>query len=773
MHIMEILKNIPKALHDRFFNPENEFPATTIEHRLFCRLMQFYCIMCLCFLISSLITGPWSDPMVMIFLFCTINFYINYRFAKAKEVIGRAIILYCVLTNLPCFIAAWFFNGGSSGGSQYVFYPYLLTGLVVLQRHKVAFIAKTFIVIAILVILEYLYPNLITTNKTRGAKYIDIGLSYILYGYVSLYIFLYYTQEHRTVLNRLQSEKKTVEEQRLLLEDANEKLKELDRVKTNFFSNVSHEFKTPLTLLVSPVESIVNGEYGDTIDRKNAIFGYIYRNALRLQNLIGTILNFTRLESGGLKPNFSPVDAARLADFCVNTMRSHAESKEIAITLALPESPVLVNADRDLLESALFNILSNAFKFTESGGDVTVNVCRRDGNAVISVRDSGIGIPRDKLSFIFDRFSQVDSGSSRKYEGTGIGLAYAKEIIELHGGSIITESRFIDDFPQGHGSEFILSFPAIDALENTVESSHSPVDKSGVAKIILSGISPVAERRTGDAVNSGITEIRCRDEEAPSIMVVEDHADMRSYLRDILQGSFHLVLAANGRQAIDHLAGIEEIPDLIVSDIMMPELDGYAFTSALRADPRFEGTPIILLTAKADLEMKLEGFETGATDYITKPFSSRELLARVNAHLKMKKLRDTLERSNRALYARLKEGDDAEYRVSKSAEEKIARVVDFIRDNFSADLSREGLAAAVDLSPDHLSRAFNAATGTRIDEYINALRIQEAEKLLSGTNDTVLAISFNVGFENVRTFNRAFQKLNGMSPTAYRSRSKE
>ncbi len=769
---MNIIRAAIKKAYLRLFNPEDDRPDITIEQRLFYRVMFISGVISIFFLAINISFNMLNEIMICMFSIGLINFFLLYYITKIKNIFNSKVLIYTVLFLFPIIIVTWFYNGGSSGGRQYIFFPYMLTGLVVLQRFKILYITKTLIVIFILVYIEYTHAELIHSYNTREARYIDIGISFVTYGYISWYIVLFYIREYKSVRMNLLIEKKTVVEQSAKLEEANNRLLDLDQAKTDFFSNISHEFKTPLTLIVSPVESIINGEYGKTLSIDHEIFTSIYRNGVRLQSLIGTLLDFTKIESGKMNLKRKPVDMVKLTDFCVNSVKSHAASRKIRLDFKVKNDPANALIDRELFESVIYNLLSNAFKFTDEGGRVSVAVEAAGGGVIISIQDTGIGIPADKLPFIFDRFSQVDSGSSRKYEGTGIGLAFAKEIIELHGGTIGVRSCHIHDHPDDHGTEFTISVPAAGAVPQQAVEYDERAGRKFIEKKLIADFESVSETKSESL--SGHQPVQAIDTGSDEsglhkILVVEDHVDMQHYIKDILKKSASVTLKPNGIKAMEYLDETEELPDLILSDVMMPEMDGYTLTRELRKNKKFEGIPIILLTAKSEISMKVEGLEYGATDYITKPFSVRELMARINSQIQLKKLRDKLEQVNKTLYQRLKNQAGAEPRVSQSTEEKVKKVVEFLEENFTADLSREGLAAAVDLSPDHLSRTFNTITGKRLDEYINELRIEEAKRLLKTTDESVLSIAFQVGFENIRTFNRAFQKITGVVPTEFRT----
>lgn len=558
---------------------------------------------------------------------------------------------------------------------------------------------------------------------------------------------------------------KKVERRTGELQQAYSKLQELDRLKTDFFANISHELRTPLTLIISPVESVLRNHTPGKVDE--SFLHKLYNNAGRLLSLINNLLDFSKMESGRMALHPVRTDIARQLELSVANLHSGATARGQTISFIDTTNGLTAFVDRGLFEKAVYNLLGNAMKFTPQGGRITVKLAAHDDSFTVEFNDTGIGIPADQHALIFERFSQVDSSSSRRYEGTGIGLSLTREIARLHGGDVSVESE------PGKGSTFYLTIPiGSEAAADGTDMADAPGDEeernsgteSGSCKDIIhfrsdpgSGTDPSHNQRVSLA-----------DETIPCVLLVDDNEEMLTFLSDIVSHKYRFLTAENGKTALALLKSLDDPPDIIVSDIMMPEMDGYEFTKRIREEKGYEGIPVILLTARADIAMKIEGFEKGATDYIVKPFNSSEFLARIKAQLELKSLRDRLIRTTADLYKRLEEKTGGASPISSSTEDKVAQVEEFIRSNFTADLSREGMAAAVGISADHLSRAFNQITGKRIDEYINGLRVEKAKQMLEETHDTITRIAFNVGFENLRTFNKTFLKLAGMTPSEWR-----
>lgn len=555
---------------------------------------------------------------------------------------------------------------------------------------------------------------------------------------------------------------------------ANEKLLELDRMKTNFFANISHELRTPLTLMLTPVKGALKGTALGSNDLE-----MIERNGSNLLSLINDLLDVSRITAGRMELKAAKTDSGRMLKSCCAEMESAAKLKGLVLNCEVPLTPVELYVDEKIIQ-VISNLFSNSFKFTEPGGRIDVKLTGNDSEAILTFSDTGSGIPADKIGMIFERFTQADTTSTRRYEGTGIGLSIVKDIVELHGGKISVTSRHVKDFPQDHGTLFTITIPVgmdhfkdrtdVEILEDPDSPYESDMPHGAVITGTFSNISLPHIRGIGKP--SDKTDFPANsenfNEEIPTILVVEDNTDMRGLLERMLTGMYNVFSAADGFKALEVLDSNSSI-DLVLSDIMMPGMDGHELLEHIRSDERYEGLPVIFLTARADQFMKLEGLDLGAIDYVTKPFSSDELMLRIRNQMAMKIMRNRLVEANNRLYAQLKNRSDSDNTsVSSSTEKKLERVIEFIKENYTSSISREGIASAVDMSPDHLSRSFKRHTGKRIDSYINELRIMEAKRQLLETDKTVIRIAFDTGFESISPFNRVFLDIEGMSPTKYR-----
>jgi PAS domain S-box-containing protein len=420
-----------------------------------------------------------------------------------------------------------------------------------------------------------------------------------------------------------------------------EALAEIDRAKTIFFSNVSHEFRTPLTLMLGPLEDLLaRQERIHPEDRE--LLAIVRRNGQRLLKLVNTLLEFSRIEAGRVQAIYEPVDLAAYTAELASVFRAAIERAGMRLVIDCPPLPEPVYVDRDMWEKIVLNLVSNAFKYTLEG-EVRVSL-RREGNAaVLTVQDTGSGIPEDELPKIFNRFHRVEGTRGRTHEGTGIGLALVQELVRQHGGTVRAGSVL------GEGSTFTVALP--------FGREHLPADRIGGARTLAStalGASPFVEEALrwlpgGKTEDTGtfpiltFSHLPTEDGPRPRIVLADDNADMRDYVRRLLAQEYDVTAVPDGRQALR--AARERRPDLVLTDVMMPGLDGFGLLKALRGDPATAVIPVIMLSARAGEEARVEGLRAGADDYLFKPFSARELLARVGGTLALaRERREALRR---------------------------------------------------------------------------------------------------------------------------------
>jgi PAS domain S-box-containing protein len=442
-----------------------------------------------------------------------------------------------------------------------------------------------------------------------------------------------------------------------------EALAELDRAKTNFFSNISHEFRTPLTLMLGPLEDLLQPASGAPAAAEHEQIEVVYRNALRLLKLVNTLLDFSRIEAGRIQAAYQPTDLAELTAELASVFRSAVERAGLKLVVDCPPLPEPVYVDREMWEKIVFNLLSNALKFTFEGA-IEVVVRKAGSSAELTVRDTGTGIPPDELPRLFERFHRVSGARGRTFEGTGIGLALVQELARLHGGEVRVESTL------GRGSAFHVTIP--------LGAAHLPADRIGhggaqeaqshnlayveeALRWLPEGQEPRTENQEPLEVfqANGSQFSVLGSSPGGRILLADDNADMREYVRRLLSGRYTIETVADGAAAL--AAARERPPDLLITDVMMPQLDGFGLLHELRADPRTSEVPVVLLSARAGEEARVEGLAAGADDYLVKPFSARELLARVESLLELARLRRESTRALRDREEALRRSD-AEFR---------------------------------------------------------------------------------------------------------------
>jgi signal transduction histidine kinase len=407
-----------------------------------------------------------------------------------------------------------------------------------------------------------------------------------------------------------------------------EALIEIDRAKTAFFNNISHEFRTPLTLMLGPLEELLASPPGAFSTRQMADLETTHRNANRLLKLVNTLLDFSRIEAKKVQAQYFPVDLSNVTTDLAGTFRSAVEHAGLQMEVDCRPLPDVAYVDREMWEKIVLNLLSNAFKYTLQGS-ISVSLKAENGFAVLRVRDTGIGIPAAELPHMFERFHRVKQSGGRSFEGTGIGLSLVKELVLLHDGTIDIESE------PGKGSTFSVRIP--------LGKAHLPAEQISQQEqpdyFSLLPESFAAEAASLEAAGLDHHQpdlMHDADGDMPVILVVDDNGDMRDYLQRLLQQQYIVDTAANGKLALERIQ--HQVPELVISDIMMPEMDGVTLLHHLKADPLTASVPIILLSARAGEEAKIAGYDIGADDYLVKPFSAKELLARVRAQIRITRL---------------------------------------------------------------------------------------------------------------------------------------
>lgn len=514
-----------------------------------------------------------------------------------------------------------------------------------------------------------------------------------------------------------------------------DRLRALDEAKTRFFTNVSHELRTPLTLILGPIEELRQGR----ILPEAGTFDLLYRQASRLLALINQLLDVARLEAGKLQLNRQPLDAGAWLRLRAETFASAAASQGLALAVSIPTVPVIVEADAEQLEKILDNLLGNALKFTPSGGRITVDLLTTAGpaQALLTVQDTGPGIAPHHLTNLFDRFYQADDSASRIRGGSGIGLALVKELTELHGGTVGVTST------PGEGTCFTVALPL-----STANVPDAPPETFRPASLTANPPEPIDILIT-------------QQPDLPLLVVIDDHDDMRTYLTACLAPDYRIITAPDGEAGLDLLAAT--IPDLVITDLMMPCLDGLEFCRRLRADERTSHIPLILLTARTDDATRLQGLTLGADDFLHKPFSAPELRTRVANLLAQR--RQLRERFSRDLLLR-----PANIAITPADEVFLRRVLAVAEQHLGdADFDVEAFAQALALSRTQLFRKLKGLTNQSPVDFLRAFRLQRAADILIA-GGPVAEVAYAVGFNSMSYFAKCFREQYGYPPSEHARR---
>ncbi len=532
-----------------------------------------------------------------------------------------------------------------------------------------------------------------------------------------------------------------------------EKILEVDKMKSQFFANISHEFRTPLTLILGPVKQIAEKIRDDKIKDE---LGVVYRNASRLLQLVNQLLDLSKLESGKLKLEASKGNIVSFVKGIALSFESLSESKDISLKLQPEKEYIELYFDKEKMTKILSNILSNAFKFTPEEGKIIISIKERSDNASkdkknnfveIKIKDTGIGIPKSELPKLFDRFYQVDSSHTREYEGTGIGLAITKELVDLHHGSINAESEI------GNWTEFTILLPSGREHLKDNEIINEEFKNPEELMSLVNDESFLVSNNAGDEAARDI-----KDSSKNIVLIVEDNYDMREYIKKFLSKDYLVEEAVNGEQGVRKAKKI--IPDLIISDIMMPKMDGNELTKSLKDDEKTCHIPIIILTAKSGQENKIEGLKTGADDYLIKPFDIEELLIRVENLINIRK--KLQEKYSKEDYLLITDGK----KIQSIDEKFMNNVIDIIGKHLSEEeFSIEEFSGEIGMSRSQLHRKIRALTGKSPSVYMRTIRLLKGKRMIEEKTGNISEIAYSVGFSSPAYFTRCFKEEFGYPPS--------
>jgi signal transduction histidine kinase/CheY-like chemotaxis protein len=569
-------------------------------------------------------------------------------------------------------------------------------------------------------------------------------------------------------VKEIEEKNRQLEEQTGLLKEKSEKLKEMSEIKSRFFANVSHEFRTPLTLIIGPLEQLLS-QCSSKDEEKNLTL--MLRNSQRLLGLVNQLLELSEFESKKIKLRAHRQNIIPFLKGITASFESLANQNELDLTFYAEQDTALF-FDPAKLEEVIYNLLLNAIKFTPPGGKITVTAARSHkeganfpfGALDISIADTGVGIPASRIEHVFDRFYQVKSSQGTQHKGSGLGLTIVRELVELHRGEIHARSRE----GENSGTEFIVRLPLGKAHLNPdeiVDLSEIPYSRKSYPEIRELYMAEKEEKESSYGIESvkkrtvKESEASSEEQEKNIILVVEDSVNVRDYIRDALEPHYKVLEAANGREGIDTAKKI--IPDLIITDIIMPEKDGYELCHVLKNDIKTSHIPIIMLTVKATDENMLEGLETGADDYITKPFNTKILCARIKNLIDIRtQLQQNMKREMTL--------QPVQMSVSKIDREFFKDLQAVINKNMSdPDFNVEELCRKLYMGRTSLYRKIHALSGETPADFIRSCRLKKGAELLKQKSGTVLEVSFAVGFSSSSYFAKCFKEKFHQLPSEY------
>ena len=518
------------------------------------------------------------------------------------------------------------------------------------------------------------------------------------------------------------------------LGEKNEQLQELDQLKSQFFTNISHEFRTPLTVIRGMAEQMEENPEKWTAKG----IQLIQRNTSNLLDLVNQILDLRKLESKSIPLNYIQSDIFSYVHYIVESFQSYAETKDIQLNFYKEMDSLVMDYDPEKFLRIASNLLDNALKYTPAGGQVDLIIAQKEQQFSLEIKDTGVGIASEELPYVFDRFFQTDKTTGSSQMGTGIGLSLVQELVKLLDGEISVESI------EQQGSSFKVLLP----ISNTAPKASPSLDAT------------ISFPKKDQANTIQVTPPSGEGTDLPSLLIIEDNPDVAAYLVSCLEGHYQLMLAEDGQVGIDK--ALESIPDIIISDVMMPKKDGFEVCQTLKTDTKTSHIPIILLTAKADAASKIEGLERGADAYLAKPFDKKELFIRLE---KLLELREKLQ----ARYSSLDGLEASSEEIPQYEDEFITQIRETIMANLDdTEFGILELCRAVAMSRTQLHRKIKALTDRSTSSFIRSIRLNKAKELLATTHLNISQVAYEVGFKDPKYFSRTFAEEYGESPNQMR-----
>jgi len=651
----------------------------------------------------------WVDYFDLAFLLCMMDgFWSVIRLIKKKQK-GMWLTSAGVVVVILLYYFAW--------DDVFHLWPYHLNSMRLLVMAVGELILP-------LCLSLYLALNFARTNENLTTKLAEVEK-------LSALALAQETEKRELIAGEAKRLEELVRQRTTELREQADKLREMDLVKSRFFTNITHEFKTPLTLIINPAKELIAETDDEHIQRYSRL---ILNNASRLLQLINQLLDLSRLENGSMEVSRAPLDLVALIKIHILSYESLVKQKKISLYFTSYWDKLWILGDRDKLDAIVINLISNALKFTDNG-KVEIVLQKADDlsgeSFLFTIKDTGQGIPPEKLPYVFDRFYQADPSDTRSAEGTGIGLAVTKELVELIGGQIRIESE------AGLFTEVLISMPYQSA--NTTSEPVLEIQPAGVSPSITAH-KPVT--------NTG--------EDKPLVLFIEDHQQLRDFMQQSLKENYRILTAADGKEGIAF--AMEHIPNLIITDLMMPHIDGYQVSSTLKKDVKTSHIPIIILTAKADTDSRIQGIETGADAYLAKPFEKRELFALMENLISVRnQLREHYSKHDLWFSDALS--------MPSIERDFITRVRSAVESHLNEEgYSTDQLARDIGLSRTQLHRKLKDLINQSPGELIRIVKLQYAHNLLERRVATVAEVAYMVGFSSPASFSASFSRHFGFAP---------
>jgi len=651
----------------------------------------------------------WADYFWLAFLVCMLDgFWSVFRLIQKKQ---KGVWLICagVVAVILLYYFAW--------DDTFHLWPYGSNSLRLLVMAVGELILP-------LCLSLYLAVDFAKTNQDLSAKLFEVEN-------LSALALAQETEKRELIAGEAKRLEEIVQLRTAELREQADKLREMDLVKSRFFTNITHEFKTPLTLIINPAKELIAETNNKEVQKHSKL---ILNNASRLLQLINQLLDLSRLENGSMEVNRTPLDLVALIRMHILSYESLVKQKKISLHFTSYWNKLWILSDRDKLDAIIINLISNALKFTDKG-KVEILLQQDDElpeeSFTFTIKDTGQGIPTEKLPYVFDRFYQADPSDTRSAEGTGIGLAVTKELVELMGGQIRVTSE------TGLFTKVLVTMPYQAA--NAVSEPIPEILPAGLAQ-------PVT-------VHEPITNT---GEDKPLVLLIEDHQELRDFIRQSLKDSYRVMTATDGKEGIAF--AMEHIPNLIITDLMMPQVDGYEVSSTLKKDVKTSHIPIIILTAKADTDSRIQGIETGADAYLAKPFEKRELFALMDNLISVRnQLREHYSKQDLWFSNALS--------MPSIERDFITRVRSAVESHLNEEgYSADQLARDIGLSRTQLHRKLKDLINQSPGELIRIVRLQYAHDLLQRRVATVAEVAYMVGFGSPASFSASFSRHFGFAP---------